>query len=333
MQSIKPQIQVLYNSKDITTDITKYLLEFKYSDKLEGQSDEIEILLEDAERLWQGEWIAGKGDKIEAYIGYAGKPLVNCGKFSVDEINLSGSPDVVSIRAIGAGINNSIRTRKSFAHEKKTLRQIAQAVADANGMTLQGTIPDILIERSTQNRESDLGFLRRLAQNFGLIFSVRDNLIIFTDMFEIEAANSVLQFGRTDVRSFDFTDSAVKTYKSSSVGYRSPETGELVVYNQNNDLIYKTTVSGDRIIIKDLRVENKGQAERVATVTLHQNNTAGLTGRLRLYGNELCLSGSNIELDTSWKRFSGKYQITASTHIINKNVGYTTDIDIKGIPR
>ena len=56
---------------------------------------------------------------------------LKCGVFEIDEINLSGPPDVVTIRGMATGIVNSLRTKKSDAHESKTLKQIAEKVLPA----------------------------------------------------------------------------------------------------------------------------------------------------------------------------------------------------------
>ena len=50
-------------------------------------------------------------------------------------------PDTITVRALAAGINSPLRTNRSEAHEGKTILQVAQSVADRNGLDLvDGTV-------------------------------------------------------------------------------------------------------------------------------------------------------------------------------------------------
>ena len=70
---LQPTFKLENNKKDITKDISDYVLNQNYTDVEHGQSDEVEIIFEDSEKLWQDAWIPSKGDNIRLYIGYVGK--------------------------------------------------------------------------------------------------------------------------------------------------------------------------------------------------------------------------------------------------------------------
>ena len=61
---LQPTFKLEYNKKDITKDISKYVLSINYTDFEPGQSDEIEIVFEDSEKLWQSAWIPSIGDSL-----------------------------------------------------------------------------------------------------------------------------------------------------------------------------------------------------------------------------------------------------------------------------
>ena len=123
-----PQARIVYEGKDISADISPYLVSVGYTDKLSGESDELELRLEDTDGRWRGDWYPGKGDSLAVSIGYAGQELVACGSFEIDEIELSFPPDEVSIRALATGITVSCRTRKSKGYEKTTLAGVVRVV-------------------------------------------------------------------------------------------------------------------------------------------------------------------------------------------------------------
>ena len=157
-----PTYKIEYNNKNITKDVSDYVLSIEYSDYEHGQSDEITITFEDSESLWNGAWIPSKGDAPRLFIGYAGEKLLNCGIFEIDEIELNSPPDIIIVKGLATGIKKSFRQQNSVGYENKTLQQIASEVAKRHNLTLVGDIENIQVERITQNQERDLSFLKRL---------------------------------------------------------------------------------------------------------------------------------------------------------------------------
>ena len=215
--------QVTYNSKDISTDISKYLIGLTYKDTVEtdsygkGEADELTLKLENIDAFWENEWYPEKGANLSAQIGY--DALMNCGTFQVDEIEISSMPDVVTIKAISVPISGSLRTKKSYGHENTTLKQIVEKVAAANSLTLQGEISDISFTWLSQHMENDLSFLNRLAGQFGYYFSVRGSLLVFTRMFDLMNAASIFAIDRTDCISYSIKDKSAKVFRKANITY------------------------------------------------------------------------------------------------------------------
>lgn len=351
-----PYAKITYNGTDITEDISKYLVSLNVIDKVAGESDEVSIVLEDTDALWRGDWYPSKRDKLTIEIGYTDE-ILSFGTFEIDEIEFSGPPDTVTIKGIAAGISKQLRTRKSSAHESKTLAQIASAVAAANGLTVQGEIADIQIGRATQDRETDLGFLKRIASVYGYVFSVRDSTLIFTDVFDIQKAGPITEIDRTEVKSFSFKDSTADTAKSAKVSYHDPESGEEVDYEiedgEEDGLDYSTAPAEEAIdsggvelsnfsqpqssfetkedaIEVRTRVENRQQAERVGRAALHSANSRQVTGSISVEGSPNYMAGVNVDI-TGLRRLSGKYHFEQVSHTIDKSGGYSCDITMKKV--
>lgn len=229
-----PKFIVTYNGKNITSDITRYLIDLSVSDVLSGESDEVSIQLEDSEGRWRGPWYPMKKDKITVSLGYDDE-LYDFGTFEVDEIEHSGPPDKIDLRAIAAGISKQMRTRKSQAHEGKTLKGIAQAVAESNGLELMGEIRDISIRRVTQNRETDLSFLKRMADMYGYVFTVRDNKLIFSSIYEVDASEVVNEIDREDLISYSIKDGSAGTKTKSTVTSWNEDEESLITSTTNAD--------------------------------------------------------------------------------------------------
>lgn len=62
-------VKVVYEVVDVSADIATYILSFEYTDKSSGESDEIQLTLEDREGKWLSSWFPSKGDTVTASIG------------------------------------------------------------------------------------------------------------------------------------------------------------------------------------------------------------------------------------------------------------------------
>ena len=320
--------KIIYDNRNITKDISDHLISLSYTDKLQGESDELSLELEDRDALWQNAWYPQKGAVIYAEIIDAGV-LLKCGNFTIDEIQMSGSKssgDTVSISAMAAGITKKIRTKKNTAHENKTLRQLAKSVADVHALTVQGNIPDIRFNRISQNHESDLSFLNRISNQYGIIFSIRDKLLIFQQEKELQGKAAVLSLDKTEIIDYSFTDKATETFKKAKVKYHNSSTAETVDYTAEDNT---DGLGEDEFSIKQ-KAENKQQAELMATGQLNKKNKSEKTVSVTCPGNVLILSGSNVEM-TGYGVFSGVYQVTESSHNIDNSGGYTTSFEGKRV--
>lgn len=322
---------VLYNTKNITADIAKYMLSITYKDKTHGESDEIEIEVEDADALWSNGWYPEKGAKLTVKMG-----RLNCGVFQIDEIEFKGPPTTVSIRGMATGIASSLRTKKSDAHENKTLKQIAQKVAAKNNLTISGDVPEITIGRVTQNKETDLAFLKRVAGMYGIVFSVRDTKIIFTSVYDLEKRVSSFVLDVTDLTSYSLKDKADAPKKSRSIHGNAKANEKVEAEKAYNDweaedgYKYPDTASEDEDVDYSYS-ENKQQAEAKAKAVMHLSAKNQFEGNIDIASEEfydLACAGNNFQLNGTGK-LSGKYHIESSTHKLDKSGGRTVECEIK----
>ena len=319
---LTPTYKIEYNNKNITKDVSDYVLSIEYSDYEHGQSDEITITFEDSENLWNGAWIPSKGDALRLCVGYVGEQMLNCGVFEIDEIEYNAPPDTVIVKALATGIKKSFRQPNSVGYENKTLQQIASEVAKRHNLTLVGEIENIKVERITQNQERDLTFLKRLAEQYGYIFKIAENNLVFYKTEKLISADSAKILYKTDLSSISLREKTSHAYKSVSVTYKNPKTGKVVSATAKND----KCVKGDTLKL-DCRCENKQQALIKAKAAL-QNGNYTIEGTLNLPGNPFLVAGLNVEVKEIGY-FSGKYHITEAHHIIDKTSGYATSLEVK----
>lgn len=347
----QPKFRLNYEGKNITADIAPYLIQLTYTDKIEGESDEIDLQLEDSKELWQGSWYPTKGDKMELHIGYGDK-LVPAGTFEVDEVEFSGPPDRVNIRGQATGIKKAIRTKRMTAHENITVKQLADKIAAKNGLSVDGLFgknANLVHKRISQNRETDLEFLKRVAQSYGIVFSVRSNKLVFTDQQLLEQRKASVTLDKTDVSRWSLRHKSVKTYAGAQAAWKNPDTDKVVqsVYEANpydivpdflkgsvqsdtfKEYVGKFGNSADILQLKE-KVENQAQADAKAQAALYRANTKEYEGEITLYGDPLICAGNNIEL-TGFGRMSGKWSVTESRHQFTRSGGYDTSATLKRV--
>lgn len=320
---------ITYNNRNITADISRFLLSLTYSDKTEGESDEVSIELEDVDGLWQNNWYPEKGANLTVTIG-----ALNCGKFQIDEIQLQGPPSTVTIRGMATGITNSLRTRKSDAHENKTLKQIAEKVAAKNNLTIEGEIPDITLSRTTQNKETDLNFLKRIAGRYGVLFSVRGTVITFTSVYSLENRGASFSVDKTDLSSYTIKDKADGMIKAAKVQSKNAKKNSKVEVNldfekykqENPGYTAPATESGNDGVGYPY-AENTQQGEAAAKAIMHVSASNQQEGNISMQFNPLACAGNNFTL-TGIGKLSGKYHIKSSSHKIDRSGG-VSECEIK----
>lgn len=338
-----PVFVLSYGQKNITNDITPYVRSVTYTDYLSGQSDELEVELEDADGRWARQWYPGKGDTLSLKIGYEAAPLLPCGAFEIDEIEFAQPPATVTIRALSTGIKKSVRTRVGRAYENTTLAAIAQRIAKRNHLTLTGKIRDIRIDRVTQYQERDVEFLTRLAQEYGYAFKIVGGKLVFTELVDLRDGKAVVTLRATDLISIRLRDKIKDVYQQAKVKYHNPKTKKLVVYGVKNDgqvaEVGHTTVaikkqsgsatSGDTLKLST-RSGSKAAAQAKAQAALDKANLQQTDGNLTLPGNPKLVAGTTFELADCGK-LGGKYLVESARHRIDRGGGYTTELEVKRV--
>lgn len=327
-----PQVDytIIYNQKDVSRDISPYILEIQYTDKVTGESDTLEISIEDTDHRWQNDWYPEKGDTLQLIIR-TGSYQLNCGSFECDESasSFSRDGDKFVIRGLAAGIKKRLRTKTSYAHQDKSLREIANTVGSAMGLKLIGSVPDIRINRVNQYRETNLQFLNRLGAEYGCIFSIRGDSLVFMYYKDLEGRAASFSLLKSDLISGDMRDTTHKTYTGARVRHHDPYRKQTISYFSRPDDQSPADGSVDDLEVH-AKVDNEQQAEAKGKYALSKSNTQGVTGDIVLPGNLLFVSGNNFQLNGAGK-LSGIYHILEATHTINRTGAHLSAGNVKRV--
>lgn len=168
---------------DYASDIVPRLVRLSVSEKLGGEADSLELELSNHDGLLAPVrrgvfaslsigWVAGS----EVPIG-----LVDKGRFMVDEVEKSGPPDLLRIRARAADLTGDFRKRKDKGWKATTLGAVISDLAQANGYSarVHPDLAGIAIPSIEQAAKSDAAFIRDLGARYDAIHGVKNGVLVF----------------------------------------------------------------------------------------------------------------------------------------------------------
>ena len=320
-----PQWILTYSGVNISADVSQMVLAIRYIDRLDAASGELELELEDSTKLWQGPWYPALGDVVSLQIGYSGGPLLDCGEFQIDELELDGPPDVMRLRCLAAYITTAMRTANTVAYENMGIVEIAGQIAAKYGLTLvtasSESGSDVVFARVTQRRQMDLEFLKRLAREHNFDFTVRAGQLIFYERPALESVAAAAVITRSDTVRFSFRNRTRRIYDAAIFSYFDPDTKELITQSVPAD---QPAPTGDTLKIV-ARCENAGQAQVKAEAALHFHNMVLVDASIEGPGNAVLVAGNNVQL-SGWGALDGKYLIESAKHRLARATGYSTSI-------
>lgn len=340
---------------DVTSDLSKDLLSWSYSEKETGQADELSLQLHDEGRRWANTWKPDGGETIRAYLSYGtvSNPgfEVYLGTFYVDSVRFAGPPSTVEIRAVSIPLNKPIRRRKrTRAWECEALKKIAATIANEAQMSLVfDSELNPTFDRIDQNKESDLSFLNRLCEDSGLSIKVTDNQLVIFDqaLYEQKTPVETVVLGESNVTAFDFETAQSESYKSVTVKWRDPalkSKSSAASYSWDlsapstkkvNPAVMTYTYTDPNASDSDQeyhlkrRATSIDEAKRLAKAKLRSLNAKRVTGNLTVVGDPRLSAGTVISV-LNFGAFDGNYIIEEAGHRGGSS-GYTTSLRLRRI--
>ena len=183
MTQNKAQLQVTLDGQDLTERIAPRLISLTITEKRGEAADELDLVLHDHDGKLA---IPKSGAKLKIKMGWERGDdvtvgLVDKGLFTVDEVEHSGPPDIVTIRGRSAAVSKSLRTRKDKGHKDTTVGKIVEKVAGDNGLTahVDPALAQIEVKIAGQSAKSDMNFVRDFGRRHDATATVKDGKLIF----------------------------------------------------------------------------------------------------------------------------------------------------------
>ncbi|MDR1350911.1 MAG: phage late control D family protein [Zoogloeaceae bacterium] len=208
---MQPIWRITLEGEDLTGKIQPRLMELTLTDNRGLEADQLDFTLDDADGLLA---IPPRGAKIRLALGWEHSGLIDKGSYTVDEIEHSGSPDKLTVRARSADVGEAMGEKKERSWHRVTVGAIVKKIAKEHDLAAVIS-PDLTaqaIAHIDQTSESDASFLTRLAQMFDALATVKSGKLLFYKIgrgrtltgIPLEAVT--LRRGDGDSHRFAFTD-------------------------------------------------------------------------------------------------------------------------------
>jgi phage protein D len=178
-----PDFRVLLGSEDLSPRIRPRLISLRLAEKRGGEADQLDLVLDDSDGRLA---LPPEGAVLTLQLGWkAGRDvalgLVDKGRFVVDEVEHSGPPDTVTIRARAAAFTSAIATRRDQSWHDTTLGAVVRQIAGRHSLTPRcaAALASVGVKSLSQSRESDLALLRRLGREHDAVATIKAGALIF----------------------------------------------------------------------------------------------------------------------------------------------------------
>lgn len=319
-----PDFKIVVDDRDVTARIRGGLDSLRLTDKKGMESDEFELKFTAFD---PGFALPRTGVMVQIAIGWKGRGLVDKGTYKVDGVTEDGPPDMVTIKGRAADLTTAMTEHRDGSWDGKTLGEIITDLAQRQGLepVIGDDIAAIKINHLDQTGESDANLMTRLGQQYGLISTVKDGKMIFTERGGTTASGAkigtaVVRRSDGDKHSFEMT---MRDKEVGQVSAKWRDTGK--AKTETVKIGAKTEGKGGRTLRGTYA--SKAEAEAAAKAELAKNGREGVKLSLALaLGREDIIAGQPLLAEGYRPEISNQeWEVEEVTHTLNEQ-GFVTQI-------
>ncbi len=346
----RPIYRLKIGDKDVTRRFQDRLIELTLTDNCGFEADQLDIELDDTDGKLD---LPEKGVRLSLSLGWAHSGVVDKGAYKVDELEHTGPPDRLTIRARSAEMDGGLTTRRENSYVGRTISQVVRTIALRNRLRwLVGKrLADVVIAHVDQTGESDANFLSRLAKEFDAIATVKNGTLLFIPAGEPTSGSGLvlptisITRASGDTHRFLVADSenynGVKAYYQDT---RAGVRGEVVIDASNATVskekptpkgqkaraTVETTPNPENVKVLRHTYASKANAERGARGEWRKIQRGVATFSITLARGRAELFPSLHAKVSGWKRQinNTEWSLGRVIHRLNNN-GFTTALELE----
>ncbi len=319
---VKPQFMVALGAADVTARLRDRMMSLVVVDNPGGESDTLEIQLDDRDNEIES---PRRGAVLTVAMGYEGEALYPMGQFTVDEVEPSGPPDILVIRAKAADMREGLKAQRSRVFRDTTIGDIVAEIAAEHGLkpAVAQALAGIAVAHRDQTNESDMHFLTRLGRDFDAVAAPKGGFLVFappsTGQNTAGETLEKVRLTRADLTSWRATTADREEHGSVRARYRDMGAARTR---------FATAGSGEPV--KTLRPMHRDQAtaQAAAEAALAKARRATNGVELVLPGRPAVLSQTPVELVDLRAEFLGDWVAGRVEHRMDfTGAGFATTIN------
>jgi len=312
---MKPIFKVVANNEDVTEMINLNSSKIEFKDEEGELSDEITL-------EFVGEYKKPKkDDEIKLWLGSEEEELFYCGLFLVNNSKYKrNDKTTIEVIATAANFSKGLKVKRNRTYENVSIRKVASIIAIKHELDLKCDYEDIYIDNLQQTNESDLSFLKRIAEQYNAIFSIKNNTLTFLKKIKDNKKSKDLPRFKLVVDE----QTSVEIENTNKDMYNSCK----AIWRDTKDNKEKSIIVGDgepTKIIKD-SFESMADAKVKAQAVLQKANSKTKVGTISCTGFAI-YAGGILELSGTLED-DGDYHIKNVHHIQDEN-GWNMTIQIE----
>jgi phage protein D len=314
-----PTARIEIDGEDKTRQIWEYLESLSYEDAEGDESDSLEICVANEPAFT----IPEHGAEVRLWIGYKEEEQRLMGTFEVDEASIELNPAVMRILARSASFTKGTdKQKEDKTWENLTLAELAGKIAEKHGYKNNVTL-DIYYESVSQTQESDLNFLKRLAEEANGSFAIRDKTILICP--PDSASRPKAEIAYTETCRGSFTWASREKYGKVQAKWWDvlrAEEQKVEVGGGEGDAVYKIKKS----------FKSASEAQTAAKNKMAKLKRGTFRGNLTIPGDAALVAGAEITL-SGFKpdAVNISYLGTKVRHSMSKS-NWTTQVCMERLP-
>lgn len=331
--TIAPSFRVLANDQDISDRIRERFVSLTFTDQSGTTSDVLAITL--ADHLREAPLtVPPVGAELELFLGYDDS-LQRMGVFICDEVQLSGLPGTMVIRARAAPFEASTRGKTDLQTQKTrtwkkgtTLAVLVTRIAAEHGLVarVSPALASVPLPQTVQSGESDMNLLLRLALRHDAVAKPAGGALLFLRRGDAltadgEPLSDTLVTPRQG-NSYQVTFAARKDAGTTIAYYRDTRKAQRreVAVGQGDPVIRLRMAAAD------------AAAARAMALSAHQSRARDKkTLKFSMGGNPNLRAESILVLSGFREGVDGRWLVNKVTHTLDQN-GYTSAIECEQPP-
>ncbi|XPV77921.1 MAG: contractile injection system protein, VgrG/Pvc8 family [Desulfovibrio sp.] len=322
----KPVFRIQANGKDITAAIKARLTSLTITDEAGFKSDSITIKIENT---GDGVRLPSQGAELRVWLGY-GSPSTYMGLFVVNELELSGPPDSMTIRANGAAFKKSnsfsaLQTRKERSWTPTTVGEMVDKIASEHGLSpaISEELKGHALSHIDQVGESDLNMLTRIARDVEAITKVGNGKLIFAKESKGKTTSGktmpVVNLRKEEISTYSVKIAERAAYKSVVAKWRDTDNAK--------DVQEKAGSGEPAFIIRHVHKDQKSALDAARSrLNQYQRGKAALS--LTLPGRSDLRAESKLHLSGLPDGVNGVWTVKRVTHELG--AGYRCRVEGEG---